>query len=289
MDGNRKDFLIQKILPVILCLTLMVVLIGFLIWNRVSESEESRQLQQMAEEHVEAFALIEEPEPTVAEEESEELNTVEEPSVMQAEGISCWGDEFFRGEEADRYSYRVTLQNLLEENGYDLTVTNKTLSGASTLSMMKMAGVAQPDLDAYIAAHREAADGAELPVTETGIRDLTEEQMERTEVDDIPVLFMGYYGGWNHDPQELIEQEQKILDTFGENKENYIIVGLRPMDGSVDRAVYDEAMLAAWGEHYISAAEVTSQNAATRTGQEEIGQAVYEKLIELEYITAGQE
>lgn len=289
MDGNRKDFLIKKILPVILCMVLMAVFAGFLIWNRISEAEEARQLQQMTEERVEAFASIEEPETTEPEEEPEEQDTVEEPAVVQAEGIACWGDEFFRGEEADKYSYRVTLQNLLEENGYDLTVTNKTLSGASTLSMMKMAGVAQTDLDSYIAAHREAADGTDLPVTETGIRDLTEEQMERKEADDIPVLFMGYYGGWNHDPQELIEQEQKILDTFGKNKENYIIVGLRPMDGSVDRAAYDDAMTAAWGEHYISAAEVTTQNAATRAGQEEIGQAVYEKLIELEYITAGQE
>lgn len=100
---------------------------------------------------------------------------------------------------------------------------------------------------------------------------------------------MGYYGGWNHDPQELIEQEQKILDTLGANSQNYIIIGLRPMDGSVDRVTYDEAMSEAWGEHYISAAEVTTQNATTRTGQEEIGQAIYDKLTELEYITAEQE
>lgn len=289
MDGNRKDFLIKKILPIVLCLALLAVFVGFLIWNRISESEESRQLQQMAEEHVEAFAPIEEPVIAAPEEEMEEQDTTEEPAAVQAEGIACWGDEFFRGEEADKYSYRVTLQNLLEENGYDLTVTNKTLSGASTLSMMKMAGVAQADLDSYIETHREAANGADLPVTETGIRDLTDDQMERTEVNDIPVLFMGYYGGWNHDLQELIEQEQKILNTFGDNKENYIIIGLRPMDGSVERAAYDAAMTTAWGEHYISAAEVTTQNAATRTGQEEIGQAVYEKLIELKYITAGQE
>ena len=39
---------------------------------------------------------------------------------------------------------------------------------------------------------------------------------------------MGYYGGWNYDPEELAEQEQKILDTFGANKDNYVIVGLAP-------------------------------------------------------------
>ncbi len=55
---------------------------------------------------------------------------------------------------------------------------------------------------------RQAANGAQLNVTETGIRDLTEEQTTRNDMDCIPVIFMGYYGGWNHDPQELTEQQE---------------------------------------------------------------------------------
>lgn len=291
MNERGTGSLFRKAIPVVLCLILAGILIWFLAWNHKNEREENLRLRQLAEEQERVSEQTEEPEEVTAAAEAEN-ETVPETGALgpvQAEGIACWGDEFFRGEDADRYSYRITLQNLLEENGYDLTVTNKTLSGASTLSVMKMAGVPQTDLDAYIAAHQEAADGAELPVTETGIRDLTAEQMARTEIDDIPVIFMGYYGGWNHDPQELIEQEQKVLDTFGANSENYIIIGLRPMDGSVDRAAYDAAMTQAWGEHYISAAEVTTQNAATQTGQREIGQAIYDKLIELEYISAEQE
>ena len=149
---------------------------------------------------------------------------------------------------------------------------------------MKMAGVSQTDLDQYIAEHTEAAAGAEIPITETGIRDLTAEQTDRSDADYIPVIFMGYYGGWNYDPEELAEQEQKILDTFGANKDNYVIVGLAPADGSVDQATYDSTMKAKWGEHYISAAEVTTVPVASQQGQSEIAQAVFQKLEELGYI-----
>ena len=112
--------------------------------------------------------------------------------------------------------------------------------------------------------------------------------MERTEADYIPVIFMGYYGGWNKDPQELIEQQTKILDTFVGNRERFLVVGVRPMDGSVSREDYDAAMEAAWGEHYLSAAEVTTQNVASITGQQEIGRAIYDKLVELAYIKKEQ-
>ena len=39
----------------------------------------------------------------------------------------------------DTYSYMAVLQKLLTDNGYNLTVVNKTLQGGGTLSMMKMA------------------------------------------------------------------------------------------------------------------------------------------------------
>ncbi|MFR3950415.1 MAG: hypothetical protein ACLTZM_27510 [Ruminococcus sp.] len=42
--------------------------------------------------------------------------------------------------------------------------------------MMKMAGVSDETLQGYITKHQQAANGAQLNVTETGIRDLTEEQ-----------------------------------------------------------------------------------------------------------------
>lgn len=227
---------------------------------------------------------------TASEEASEESGSAgaEETAEAQAAsmGISCWGDEFYEPEAAEQYSYRAVLQRILDENGYDLTVANKTLEGAGTLSMMKMAGVPQEDLDAYIAQHQ--ASGGNLAVTETGIRDLTEEETDRWERDYIPVLMMGYYGGWNNDIQELIEQQQKILDTFGVNKENFIIAGIPPLDKTVGTSEYDAAMEGAWGEHYVSTAQTSRYALSSKEGQEEIAQAIYEKLLELNYIGAPQ-
>lgn len=227
---------------------------------------------------------------TASEEASEESGSASAEETAEAQtasmGISCWGDEFYEPEAAEQYSYRAVLQRILDENGYDLTVANKTLEGAGTLSMMKMAGVPQEDLDAYIAQHE--ASGGNLAVTETGIRDLTEEETDRWERDYIPVLMMGYYGGWNNDIQELIEQQQKILDTFGVNKENFIIAGIPPLDKTVGTSEYDTAMEGAWGEHYVSTAQTSRYALSSKEGQEEIAQAIYEKLLELNYIGAPQ-
>ena len=95
---------------------------------------------------------------------------------------------------------------------------------------------------------------------------------------------MGYYGGWNHDPQELIQQQEKVLKTFPD-QEQFIIIGVRPFDDSVNSSTLDTAMREKWGEHYISASEVTGVHvAASFEGQAAVAQAVLEKLETLGYI-----
>lgn len=194
------------------------------------------------------------------------------------------GDDLINGEESNTYSYMAVLQKLLTDNGYNLTVINKTLQGGGTLSMMKMAGVSDETLQGYIAKHQQAANGAQLNVTETGIRDLTEEQTTRNDMDCVPVIFMGYYGGWNHDPAELAEQQEQILNTF-QNKDQFIVVGTRPMDGSVTSEALDQVLSEKWGEHYISLANVTQQLSATYEAQQAMAEAVFQKLQELGYIS----
>lgn len=290
-----KGSIILKIFLVLLCGALLVSLAGLMLWDRQRQQEDNARLRQLieadqAETDQTSEKVEDSQEPSEEAEEDISEETAPEAAAQQAEpevpvqGIACWGDEFFSQEEA-QYSYKNILQQLLTDNGYQLQVADKTLAGASTLSLMKMAGVPQTDLDQYIAEHTEAAAGAEIPITETGIRDLTAEQTDRSDADYIPVIFMGYYGGWNYDPNELAEQEQKILDTFGANKDNYVIVGLAPADGSVDQAAYDSVMKEKWGEHYISAAEVTTVPVASQQGQSEIAQAVLQKLEALGYIT----
>lgn len=181
-------------------------------------------------------------EDTAGEEDAEDPAQAEDTAEAEAprtiSGVVCWGDDLINGEESNTYSYMAVLQKLLTDNGYNLTVINKTLQGGGTLSMMKMAGVSDETLQGYIAKHQQAANGAQLNVTETGIRDLTEEQTTRNDMDCVPVIFMGYYGGWNHDPAELAEQQEQILNTF-QNKDQFIVVGTRPMDGSVTSEALD--------------------------------------------------
>lgn len=218
-------------------------------------------------------------------EDSEETAATEDDTAKEHSGIVCWGDDLINGTDSDTYSYMAVLQKLLTEKGYsDLTVINKTLQGGGTLSMMKMAGVSDDIIQGYITKHQQAANGAQLNVTETGIRDLTEEETNRNDMDCVPVIFMGYYGGWNHDPAELAEQQENILNTF-QNKDDFIVVGTRPMDGTVSSDDLDKVLSQKWGEHYISLASVTPQPASTKEAQQAMAEAVLQKLEDLGYIS----
>ena len=210
--------------------------------------------------------------------------TADEETARTISGVVCWGDDLINVDASNTYSYMAVLQKLLTDNGYNLTVVNKTLQAGGTLSMMKMAGVSDETLQGYITKHQQAANGAQLNVTETGIRDLTEEETTRNDMDCIPVIFMGYYGGWNHDPAELAEQQEQILNTF-QYKDDFIVVGTIPLDGSVTADALDQVLSQKWGEHYISLASVTAQPSATYEAQQAMGEAVFNKLQELGYIT----
>lgn len=278
MDRERK----WNIVLILLCIILCAVLAGLFVWNKKSEAKESKRLEEVAAGKVvsenKKEEVVKKEEKAPQKEEEQEI-----PETKKIEGIVCWGDDMLNGEESTTYSYKVVLQKLLQENGYSLPVQDKTLQGAGTMSMMTMAGVPKEKVEGFINKHIEAAQGSELPITETGIRDLTPEQLARTDLNCVPIISMGYYGGWSHDPTELAEQQQAILDTFP-SKEQFLIIGAIPIDGSVDAATLDSVMKEKWGEHYISAAEISSRPAATYEGQEAIANAVFQKLEELKYI-----
>lgn len=309
---RKKKIKKTNILLGFICI-LLAVLLGFiLVTSYKSEQKESRHLSEIADDQqsgIEDYEAVKERAKELEEVSSEEAEDTEDikskntedtkdtektdtadtedtkDKTTAASGIVCWGDDLINGEESNTYSYMAVLQKLLTENGYsNLTVINKTLQGGGTLSMMKMAGVSDDTIQGYITKHQQAANGAQLNVTETGIRDLTEEETTRNDLDCIPVIFMGYYGGWNHDPAELAEQQENILNTF-QDKEEFLVVGTRPMDGTVTSDALDQVLSQKWGEHYISLASVTPQPASTKEAQQAMAEAILQKLEELNYIS----
>ena len=244
----------------LLCIVLVLILGGLVVWNRNQTREDKQRLEKLADEtraedREDLQKLDKKQEETAKELQQKAAQEAEvtatpaptlspvpsEPVKEKTAGISCWGDDLLTAEDTQQYSYMTVLQKLLQENGYNIPVVNKTLQGGGTLSMMKRAGVDDQIIQNFISEHQKAANGAQLYVTETGIRDFTEEDLTRDDLDYIPVIFMGYYGGWNHDPAELAQQQEHILKTFS-NQEQFIIVGTRPLDGSVDSAALDAAL-----------------------------------------------
>ncbi|WP_270388214.1 hypothetical protein [Blautia hansenii] len=282
MKRNRKTAWAWNLLLVLVCIALAVCFGGLLAWDAKAEAVRSEKLMQEAKKDKKQEVKQEVKKDKKKEEVKKEEKEPAKPILPQ--GISFWGDEFFTAENELQYSSRVKLEEKLKAEGYTLEYANKTLAGAGTLSVMKMAGVPQADLDKYIEAHKASAGSATPPVTETGIRDLTEEEMKRSDKDYIPIITMGYYGGWNKDPKELAEQQQKVLNTFGANKDKFIIVGVRPMDGSVNIPEYEKVMKETWGEHYISTIDICTVTTTTADGQTQVADALYEKLLELGYI-----
>ena len=303
MNSNYQGGEGRNRLLLILCILLFILFGVLLLWSRRSNAAEADRLRELAaqEEQKDQTGDEAEQDETQTEEtageetekngdqQSQEQQTAEdeesetEETSTLAKGIVCWGDDLINGEESATHSYRAVLQNLLNESGYNLTVIDKTLQGAGTLSMMTMAGVPQEEVQSYITKHQEAAQGQELPITETGIRDLTAEQTQRNDLEYIPVIFMGYYGGWNHDPAELASQQEAILNTFPQ-QDQYIIAGTFPLDGSVDSATLDSVMSEKWGDHYISMASITSNPASTYEGQADLAAAILQKMKDLGYL-----
>lgn len=279
----RKNSVMTNIFLLLSCIILLGA-VGFIL---IKDKQEAEEVVKAVE------TVVSREEETQEEPPQKEKPAVETVTPMptqtpvaekeEIKGIVCWGDDLMTADTTDKYSYMAVLQRILQEKGYDIPVINKTIQGGGTLSMMKMAGVSDSVLQGYVSAHQQAANGAELSVMERGIRDLTPEQTERNDLECIPVIFMGYYGGWNHNPAELAEQQEHILKTFPD-QERFLVVGTRPVDGSVDAPSLDQALQQKWGEHYISLAQTTTYPASMIEAQEIMAQTIVQKMEELGYL-----
>lgn len=273
------------------CLSAALLFAGFLFWISKDNQKEVQKIQeqvQQREQQEEGAGETPSPTPEAAPEQPAADTAAEQPSptpdtaAVPAAGISCRGDDFMDANDSPTYAYPVILQQLLAQNGKNIPVENKGLYGAGTLSHLRYAGVPEEEIQAYITAH--TASGGELAVTETAVRDFAPEELTRTDQGYVPVLFMGFYGGWHNDVQELIAQQEKILATYSGNPEQYLILGY-PNTGSTDGDnAFDNTMMQRWGEHYVSLRQVMQGSVYTYAGQQEMAGIVYQKLSELGYL-----
>ena len=201
-------------------------------------------------------------------------------------GISWRGDEFLSGSDIEEKGAAALLEQRLADAGYHIQVENFSLTGAGTLSQLRLAGVSERDIQWYVEDHKEKESSAQ---TETGVREFSDEELARSDQGYFPIIFMGYYGGWNSDPQELADQIQLILDTY-DNPEDYLVLGLHPVSGGKNPEGYAQVMEDTWEDHYLDLPEVLGDaTAASYEGQELIADAVFEKLTELGYLKGDQE
>lgn len=265
MRRRKENQKLWNIVLAAVCIVLFAILIILIGWGKRSEALETMRLEQESQQ----------------ERQMKEQNDA--AALPKNPDIVCWGDDMPGENPEASTAMKQILQTKLAGYGYEIQVQDKTLQGAGTLSFLKMAGVPEETIQNYANVHQENG-GEETAVSEVEIRELSPEQLERNDVECIPVFCMGYYGGWNYDPNELADQVQQILATFS-NQEEYVIVGAVPGDGSVDPATYDAVMTERFGTHYISMASITAEPVESAAAQEAAANAVITKLEELGYIS----
>lgn len=304
-NSNKWNFWNRILVGI--CIVTAVALAAFLFWYRYTEKAKTETIANKAEsvtkeenDHPKEEDLQQSEkktdstngEPVLEEAEDVPMTTPETDTDLPSEktegieitGISWRGDEFLTGDDIGTRNAPALLEQRIEEEGYQIPVDNRSLTGAGTLSQMRLAGVEEREIQWYLKKHLQENDG-EASQMETGIRNFASEELERTDKTYFPVILMGYYGGWGNDPEELADQIHLILNTY-ENSDQYLVLGLHPISGGVNPQGYQQVMEDAWGEQYIDLSAVLNEaTAASYEGQQKIADAVFEKLTDLGYLT----
>lgn len=209
-------------------------------------------------------------------------STDEETEKAEAsENISLRGDSF--SPEDQGTSIAEFLQERLKEGGSSQKVTDATFGMSGSLSQLWYAGIDDKTLDDYINEHEKNGFSETEDLTEVSLRsDRDEIDRTRNDQGDIPVICIGYYGGWGRDLDELIEQQQAILDTYS-SQDQYIICGFYP-NGWDDNEEYDKQLEEKWGDHYLPLNYDVSAAGFSEDGRKEIADSIYVKMTQLGYI-----
>lgn len=294
----------KKILYGGLCLLLLILLGGFLIYCRKEEKQqvdENKLLrEQMADtvqpvmasgENVTADGMTGDDgqEEAPAQEES----TVQEHSSIEPEAvekeltmISFRGDSFLSDDQVQENGIGALIKKKLDDQQIDMQIRDYSMYEAGSMAQLRLAGVDEDVIEGYLKRHTDNEEEIKLSVFETKVRAAEDMDLERDDQEAIPVICMGYYGGWYNDPEELIKQIQDILGTYAQ-QEKYLVAGLYPKV-KVDKELYKTKMEEAWGEHYLQLDDEIDNSPTKKAGREDIAAAIFKKLQDLEYLPTGE-
>ena len=319
---RRASFLTKFIMSV-----LIVVLSATLIYTLLSYRNEQRErtdaLKKQSEQGEVPAEVTAEGSVVYASEENREVQTDTEARTNDKAGtgasnmskeeaaenlpiaISCRGESWAPDGNDKEDGWPAILGSMLEENGVSAVVSDYTWDMAGTLSQMRFADVPEETVDSYIETHNE--NGLRGYLYETTVRDdLEESYIEREDYESIPVICIGYNGGYGMSSAELIEQQSLILNTYKlqaadaaadasaeADQENdvddgemgisgkYLIVGHLPAGWS-DLNNYETRMKNAWGDHFVSLNEIEG-DVVSREYREAVADTIYNKLVEMGY------
>nr|WP_027871893.1 hypothetical protein [[Eubacterium] cellulosolvens] len=203
--------------------------------------------------------------------------------------ISLRGDGFYKFGDL---TLSVTgigayLNQALTAAGSPRCVKDYTMDLAGSLSQLRHAGVDENVISAYVNAHKQAF-GTTNPLdtdTEMVVRDQTEQEKNRDDQDALPVIGIGFKGGFSGKVEELEEQVQHILNTYSQ-QEDYIILGYYPekIDTDSARQAFAGSMTSRWGEHYLDLTALITPGNATEDGtRKAVAEAVAKKILEMGY------
>ena len=223
----------------------------------------------------------------------------ESEAVAEITMISCRGDAWQQGEDSDRtIGWPAKLQTILDGQHAGITVFDGTWDMSGSLSQLSYAGVPLSEVSGFIRGHQEA--GLSEVRTEMRVRrDLQRKIVKRTDYDAVPVITIGYNGGFGRNLEELVEQQKLILETYhipqlpeadaqpADDGEQgiagcYLILGRYP-EGWADPAAYDDAMTKAWGNHYVSL-NTLGGDVFSDEFRQGVATVVYEQLKERGYL-----
>lgn len=286
----------------ILDLVLCIVLVGLMFQYRKDTRVTQERLTQ------ESLAAVSEAEASKAKEKADkekskaekEKNKQTDPVETEGQGetssqsdsepvadkkFSFRGDSFCDTEDKARDGLGTFIKAVLDYGEYNVgEFEDYSIGNAGSMSQMAYAGVDMETCESFMAKH-EMNGTSEKQITERKIRTFSVEDLVRSDYDAIPIICIGYYGGWGEDVEELIQQQQLILDTYDETDE-FLIVGTA--GNAPDATAYNRAMREAWGEHYLAINETSPDDFGNAEEKGAFANKIVEKLELLGYIVAEE-